>query len=128
MIYLDSSVALAALLAEDRVPPERLWEGSVVSSRLLEYEVWTRVHARSLARSHEESVRALLARVAFVELAPSVLERALEPFPTPVRTLDALHLASLEFLRKTGQKVELATFDERQATAAKRMRIPLFAF
>ena len=89
---------------------------------------WTRVHARSLARSHEESVRALLARVAFVELAPSVLERALEPFPTPVRTLDALHLASLEFLRKTGQKVELATFDERQATAAKRMRIPLFAF
>ncbi|MCI0585499.1 MAG: PIN domain-containing protein [Planctomycetes bacterium] len=127
MIYLDSSVALAALLAEDRVPPERLWEGSVVSSRLLEYEVWTRVHARSLARSHEEPVRALLARVAFVELAPSVLERALEPFPTPVRTLDALHLASLEFLRKAGQKVELATFDERQAAAARRMRIPLFA-
>ncbi len=128
MIYLDSSVALAALLAEDRVPPERLWEGSVVSSRLLEYEVWARVHARSLARSHEESVRALLARVAFVELAPSVLERALEPFPTPVRTLDALHLASLEFLRKAGQKVELATFDERQTTAARRMGIPLFAF
>ncbi len=128
MIYLDSSVALASVLAEGRVPPGSLWEGSLVSSRLLEYEVWTRVHARNLARSHEEPVRALLARLAFVELAPPVLERALEPFPVPVRTLDALHLASVEFLRRSGQKVELATLDERQAAAAKRMRIPLFAF
>jgi hypothetical protein len=29
----------------------------------------------------------------------------------PVRTLDALHLASIEFLRARGQTVELASFD-----------------
>ena len=126
MIYLDSSVALAHLLAEDRVPPEGLWVGGLVSSRLLEYEVWIRIHSRKLARSHEESIRALLARVAFVELSPFVLERALEPFPVPIRTLDALHLASVEFLRRSGQTVELATFDERQVAVAKRMGIPLF--
>jgi hypothetical protein len=36
MIYLDSSVALAHLLAEDRFPPDKLWEEQLVSSRILE--------------------------------------------------------------------------------------------
>jgi len=51
--------------------------------------------------------------------------RALEPFPVPVRTLDALHLASIEFLREQAQTVELATYDRRLITAAKSLRIPL---
>ena len=126
MIYLDSSVALAQLLAEDRVPPQRLWGEALASSRLLEYEVWTRIHARRLARSHGESVRALVGRVALVELAPPVLSRALEPFPHPLRTLDALHLASIEFLRAQGQSVELATYDVRLARAARDLKIPLY--
>ena len=46
-------------------------------------------------------------------MVPNVLARALEPFPAPVRTLDALHLASIEFLRGRGQKVELASYDDR---------------
>lgn len=49
MIYLDSSVALAYLLAEDRRPPELLWDEILSSSRLLEYELWTPIHARGLA-------------------------------------------------------------------------------
>ena len=32
MIYLDSSVALAYLLAEDRYPSNALWDQSVVSA------------------------------------------------------------------------------------------------
>ena len=125
MIYLDTSVALAQLLAEDRYPPASLWEEPLVSSRLLEYEVWTRLHAQGLGRSHGESVRLLLGRLAFLELAPPVLARALEPFPTSVRTLDALHLASIEFLRGHGQKVELASYDDRLLAAARAMRIPV---
>jgi hypothetical protein len=39
MIYLDSSVALAHLLAEDRFPPDEFWDEQLVSSRLLECEV-----------------------------------------------------------------------------------------
>ena len=126
MIYLDTSVVLVHLLAEDRVPPQRLWEETLTSSRLLEYEVWTRIHARRLAGSHGESVRALIGRVAIVELAPPVLSRALEPFSRPVRTLDALHLASMEFLRTQGQRVELATYDDRLARAARALKIPLY--
>jgi hypothetical protein len=123
LIYLDTSVALAQLLAEDRVPPKGLWAETLVSSRLLEYEIWTRVHARRLAASHGEAVRALIGRVSLLELAPPVLAHALEPFPAPVRTLDALHLASIEFLRSRGQDVELASYDDRLSAAADRLRI-----
>jgi len=51
--------------------------------------------------------------------------RALEPFPAPVRTLDALHLASIEFLRSRRQTVELLSYDERLIAAARALRIPL---
>jgi predicted nucleic acid-binding protein len=125
VIYLDSSVALAHLLAEDRSPPESIWSEALVASRLLEYEVWNRIHARRLARSHGEAVRALIGRLALLELVPDVLARMLEPFPVTVRTLDAMHLASIEFLRARGQTVELASFDERQLAAARALDIPI---
>ena len=126
MIYLDTSVALAHLLAEDRSPPAALWTEILVSSRLLDYELWVRLHARGLAASHGEAVRDLVARVALLELAAPVLERALEPFPTPVRTLDALHLATAEFLARQGQAVRLATYDGRVRAAAAAMGMELY--
>jgi predicted nucleic acid-binding protein len=126
LIYLDTSVALAHLLAEDQAPPERLWREVLISSRLLEYEIWTRIHARKLTHTHSEDVRSLLGRVALVELSPAVLARALEPFPKPVRTLDALHVASIDFLRRHGQSVRLASYDSRLTEAARAVRIPLY--
>ena len=126
MIYLDTSVALAHLLAEDRKPPESLWAESLTSSRLLEYEIWTRIHARRLGRTHGDHVRALIGRTSLVELAPPVLARALEPFPKPVRTLDALHLASIEFLRAHGQVVRLASYDGRLVAGARALKIPIY--
>ena len=126
MIYLDTSVALAHLLAKDRVPPDRLWKEPLISSRLIEYEIWTRIHARKLTRSHADEVRSLLSRLALIELATSVLARALEPFAKPVRTLDALHLASMEFLRNQGQSVTLASYDDRLINAARALCFPLY--
>ena len=125
MIYLDTSVVLAHLLAEDRFPPETLWKERLVSSRLLVYETWVRIHGRGLGKSHGEAVNDLMARVSFLELDTVVLARALDPFPLPVRPLDALHLATLEFLRGLGQQVELASYDVRQREAAKRLGIPI---
>ena len=126
MIYLDTSVALAHLLAEDRLPPEKLWDEHLISSRLLEYEIWTRINAHKLALSHADEVRSLLGRIALVELSPPVLTRALEPFPSPVRTLDALHLASIDFLHKQGQNVVLASYDTRMISAARSLRYPVY--
>jgi hypothetical protein len=127
LIYLDTSVALAQLLAEDRVPPEGLWQEPLISSRLIEYEVWTRIHARKLTRSHGDEVRTLLGRIALIELFPPVLARALEPFPKPVRTLDALHLASMDFVQRQGQSIRLASYDDRQISAARALRFSLYA-
>ena len=126
MIYLDTSVALAQLLAEDRRPPASLWDRPLVASRLLEYELWARIHARSLGRTHGEQVRALLDRVAFVELDRKVLARAVEPFPVPVRALDALHLASLEFVRGLGEEVALASYDKQMVRAARALGVEIF--
>jgi len=127
MIYLDTSVALAQILAEDRVPPEGIWREPLVSSRVLEYEIWTRIHARRLGASRGDEVRALLARVSLIEMAPPVLARVLEPFPTPVRTLDALHLASMDFLRANGQAVRLASYDRRLVAAAQGMKLAILS-
>ena len=125
MIYLDTSVALAHLLAEDRLPPERLWKEPLVSSRLLAYETWVRIHARKLGQSHGAAANELLGRISLLELNPIILARALEPFPILVRTLDAMHLASLEFVQGLGQEVELASYDQRQRQAAKRLGITI---
>jgi uncharacterized protein len=127
MIYLDTSVALAHLLAEDRSPPDTLWQEQLIASRLLEYELWNRIHTRGLSRSHGEEARLLIGQVALIELAPPVLARALEPFPIPLRTLDALHIASAEFLRARGLTVELASYDDGMLAAARALRIPLVA-
>ncbi|MBA2487862.1 MAG: PIN domain-containing protein [Chloroflexi bacterium] len=126
MIYVDSSVVLAQLLAEDHYPDPSFWrDGPFVASRLLDYEVWNRINGRGLASTHAEDVRTLLGRVAFLELAPAVLARALEPFPIAVRTLDALHLASIDFLRGLGQRPTLATYDHRLSEAATALDVPL---
>ncbi len=126
MIYVDTSVALAHLLAEDRRPPTRLWNETLIASRLIQYEIWTRVHRCNLADSHGATATAILGRIVMLELTPPVLARALAPFPLPLRTLDALHVASIEHLRGQSQTVALATYDRRMTDAARAMGIPLF--
>jgi hypothetical protein len=44
-----------------------------------------------------------------------------------VRSLDALHLASVAFLRGRGQTIELVSDDEQMLAAAGALHIPLFA-
>lgn len=96
-----------------------------MSSRLLEFEVFTRVHARSATATHGEAARRLVDRVHLVEMSAAVLDRALRPFAAPVRTLDAMHLATMVFLRGQGLEATLATYDHRQAAAARAEGIAL---
>lgn len=123
MIYLDSSVALASLLMEPRRVPDDLWDHPLISSRLLEYEVWNRLHAQQLTRRLGERAEILLSRVELVELTPTVLARALEPFPIAARTLDALHLATIDFARRQGDEIRLASYDNRMLAAARAIGI-----
>lgn len=130
MVYLDSSVVLAKLLAENRIPPDFLWREPLISSRLLEYEVWSRIHARQLTNTPtlSERTRQLIDLVQLVELSPQVLTRALNPFPNPLRTLDTLHIATIEYLRGIGNDVKLASYDERMLAAARALHILVYEF
>jgi predicted nucleic acid-binding protein len=123
VIYVDSSVLLADLFAEPRSPPDTLWDEDLASSQLLSYEVWNRINAYGLMISHSSRARGLLARVNLTEMSDAALARALEPFPVAVRTLDALHLATIEFLRNQGEAVTLASYDTRLLTAAQALKI-----
>lgn len=118
MIYLDTSVALAQVFDEAIAPPAAIWREALISSRLLIYEFWNRVHARRLPPAQMDDARALLAAISLVELTPAVLARALEPFPIAVATLDGMHLATMQYLRGRGAVIELASYDERLLTAA----------
>lgn len=125
MIYIDSSVALAAVLSEMRQPSETLWSQRLSSSRLLEYEVWNRIFAKGLGETHHDEVVAMLRKIDLVELTRDRLRRALRPYPTAVRTLDGLHLAAIVHLRDHGEEVELASYDSRLVAAAQALGIPL---
>ena len=122
MINLDSSMAIAYLLAEYRYPSNALWEQAVVSSRLLECEVWNRINARRLQDSHGDAVRGLIGRIAIIELVPPVLKCALEPFPVPVRTSDPF--GSHRFIRAQGAIMRLASYDERMLGVARFSEFP----
>jgi hypothetical protein len=127
VIYVDSSVALARLLFEARAPAVEFWEQRLASSRLLEYEIWNRVHAYDPNGSNDRAARLLLMGIELFEMERPVLARALEPWPTPIRTLDALHLATADYLRRQGEPVELASYDRQLLTAAEALGIPIAA-
>lgn len=51
----------------------------------------------------------------------------MEGLPLPMRTLDALHLASFSFLLESGQAVRLASYDQRMLEVAQTLGWPLVA-
>jgi len=123
--YVDTSVVLAWLFEEGRRPGDRFWSEPLYASRLTEYESWVRLHARGLGVVHRERLTDLLSRFSWLELSPDVLHRVTEPFPISLRTLDAFHLASADWLRLEGFTVEFATCDARLRQAALAMGFPV---
>lgn len=120
MIYVDTSVVLAALLAENRCPAAEFWQLPLATSVLTRYETVNRMHARRKAEAIGAAMTLLLG-MRLIALMPATLERALEPYPVNVGTLDGLHLASMDYLRREGLTVELASYDRRLCEAARAM-------
>ncbi len=111
IVYLESSAALSWLLGEpasDAVRAVLAEAEEVVTSRLTLAEcgrgLLRAVHTGRVTAAAAEPRRAVLRSAAehwtLYELLPEVLARVDRPFPVePVRTLDALHLATLLELR-----------------------------
>jgi antitoxin (DNA-binding transcriptional repressor) of toxin-antitoxin stability system len=76
-------------------------------------------------RTRGDAVSQLFATVPPLELTPEVLRRAVEPFQSPVRTLDAFHPVSVELLHVLDPTVGLASHDHRQVEAARGLGIPI---
>ncbi len=121
MIYVDSSVVLATLLEEQRRPSEQFWQAPRVASRLMELEVRVRSTDRPLTNHAEQDLDDLLARVQFVEIERESVALLYQKPPKGVRTLDAIHLATLSYLNSGQRSIPLATYDRRLAAAAESM-------
>ena len=121
-VYVDTSVVLAAVRAEAAAVPAEYWaQPLLVASALTEFERWFRLHALGEAAERGPLAEAILANVALVGLPREIGARCRAPFPRPLRTLDALHLATADHLRARGFLVRVATLDARLAEAALAM-------
>jgi hypothetical protein len=118
VIYVDSSVALAALFAERPRPPDAFWDGPCIASRLTDLEVRVRAAARGLSAATADDLEQILARVEWIEISALTMSLLYQSPPTGVRTLDAIHLATLEFVNRELGHAALATYDTRLARAA----------
>jgi predicted nucleic acid-binding protein len=124
--YIDSSVVLRKLLREKGAIAD-LMQWPLFSSQLLDVEV-----RRTLQRYHAEGVlpaepfaRRLKEWYAFrdaidlVSISGGILQRAAEPFPTLIKTLDAIHLATaLAWSRQTEEPIVVLTHDRQFGIAA----------
>jgi uncharacterized protein len=128
VIYVDTSVVLAHVLGEDSRPTAEFWASdNLVSSRLTEYEAWVRLNAYGRAETAGARLAATLGALHILALDDEVCGRCRAPFPTHVRTLDALHLATADYLRTRGFLPRIATYDRRMGDAAVAMGFQLFS-
>ncbi len=126
--YVDSSVLLRVLLGQ----PGRLnqWKSIIrgVASALVEVEclrTLDRLRLRGRISNDElairrEAVYRLTDEVEVLEPTDAILRRAANPMPTPLGTLDAIHLATaLLWQEVRGERLVMATHDAALATAAR---------
>jgi predicted nucleic acid-binding protein len=126
--YLDTSALLRLVLGEPGALEELLSAEALVSSELLAVESWRTIDRLRLrgsltaeeAASRRATVTEWLEAVDLVLLRRPVLVRASEPFPTPLGTLDAVHLATaLIWQDRTSRALVMATHDGDLALAAR---------
>jgi len=126
-VYVDASVLLRVVLGErGRL---RIWPRitNAVSSELIRLECLRTIDRsrirfgledRLVARYRAEVLEAVDS-FRLVTLDTDVLDRASEPFPTLVGSLDAIHLASALLIRSDFDDLAFATHDAELGIAAR---------
>jgi predicted nucleic acid-binding protein len=128
-VYVDSSVLLRVVLQESRALREWRRIRRPIASELVRLECRRTIdRARIRERLSDEVVaqqRAAVLEVLdgfdTVPLDSVVLERAAEPFPTLLGSLDAIHLATALLVRTRIKDLHFATHDGEVGTAARAM-------
>jgi predicted nucleic acid-binding protein len=131
--YVDSSVLLRVILGES----ERLvsWDriDFAVSSGLIRVECLRTIDRARIqlrltddeASSRRADLLAAIDGISLIPITAPILDRAGEPFPTLIGTLDALHLASALLVREQYDGLLFATHDHALAMAARAMGLPV---
>jgi predicted nucleic acid-binding protein len=126
--YVDTSALLRLVLREPGALAELTSAESLVSSEMLAVESLRTVDRLRLqgslssedAVARRAAVSEWLEAVDLVLLQRPVLARAAEPFPTPLGTLDAIHLATaLVWQDRLERPLVMATHDRDLALAAR---------
>jgi predicted nucleic acid-binding protein len=126
--YVDASVLLRVALGQpDALPEWRRIERGVSSALILTECLRTLDRLRLRARLPDKEVAlrratilSLLATIEIVEVDAAILDRAAQPMPTELGTLDAIHLATaLLWKESMGLGLVMATHDVGLALAAQ---------
>jgi predicted nucleic acid-binding protein len=126
--YVDSSVLLRVALGQPNALPEWRDIERGVSSALVTTEslrtldrVRLRVNYSDIEVARRRAtILALIDSLELVEIDNSVLDRAAQPMPTELGTLDAIHLASAILWKEAlGIAPVMATHDKALALAAQ---------
>ncbi len=126
--YLDTSALLRLILREPGALEALRSQDALVSSELIAVESLRTIDRLRLqgalsakeAALRRSAVTEWLEALDLVLLQRSVLARASEPFPTPLGTLDALHLATaLVWQDRMRRPLVMATHDVGLALAAR---------
>lgn len=132
--YVDASVLLrVALRQPDALAEWRQIEQGVSSALIVTESLRTldrlRVRARlsdSEVSTRRATILRLIASIELVEVDRIVLDRAAQPMPTELGTLDAIHLSTaLLWKDMTGADLVMTTHDEALGIAAKAHGLPV---
>src|SRR5215469_1599325 len=126
--YVDASVLLRVVLRQSNALPEWTQIDRGVSSALVTTEslrTLDRLRLRAQLSDSElalrrQAVLTVIASLELVEIDATVLDRAAQPMPTELGTLDAIHLASALLWRESaGEELMMATQDRALALGAQ---------
>lgn len=132
---MESSALVAALLERDTTVMKRLAPGTQQATSALTLAEAGRaiIRARAIGRltaaQEHAAVRALRTfgrRCFILDVDRAVLDRVRRPFPAePIRTLDAVHLATAELLGEPPQMITIVTRDDRVRENATALGYPV---
>jgi len=132
--YVDASVLLRIALGQTNALREWRHIDQGVSSALIMTEslrtldrlrLRTKLADREVSR-RRSAILALIESLDIVEIDMTVLNRAAQPMPTELGTLDAIHLATALLWRETtGSEIVMATHDAALGIAAEAYGLPV---
>lgn len=136
-LYAESSAVLAWLLEQEHgdISADKLGRANLVIASDITLIECDRVLIRAVALDElQESeaiqrqtrLNAVSARWTLLSLDEEIIERARRPYPAqPIRTLDAIHLASALTARKAVPDLHILSLDDRIRKAADRLGLPI---